>query len=129
LKERQLMEISIPLPSERCRHPIYENLNAEAPATKDDIMRLEAMLDPIIRQMGLQQALEEMKMSKTKRIAYRILFVAFVLSIAVTIHALFNFYVTYTAQGQAVGAVIPLFLFVALMFFYNFDLIEESNRD
>lgn len=50
-------------------------------------------------------------------------------SIAITIHALFNLYVSYTAQGRAVGAVIPLFLFVALMFLYNFDLIEESNRE
>jgi hypothetical protein len=34
--------------------PFYENLNAEAPATKADIMRLEAKLDQILRQMGLQ---------------------------------------------------------------------------
>jgi hypothetical protein len=33
--------------------PIYENLNAEAPATKADIMRLEAKLDRILQQMGL----------------------------------------------------------------------------
>jgi hypothetical protein len=33
--------------------PFYENLNAEAPATKADIMRLEAKLDRILRQMGL----------------------------------------------------------------------------
>ncbi len=33
--------------------PIYENPNAEAPATKADIMRLEAKLDRILRKMGL----------------------------------------------------------------------------
>ncbi len=50
-------------------------------------------------------------------------------SIAVTIHALFNLYVTYAVQGRAFGAIIPLFLFIALMFLYNFDLMEESNRE